>query len=104
MPLKEYGPEPKEYPCRIGIDFWRKKNKKKGKPPTQVFYKYTDAKIDEDGWTDPSLWLPLPFDLCWLKLQDRTRTGWWTGKVWEGLRVKPEDTVVYWKKCHEDMK
>lgn len=100
MPLRFDGPPPKQFPCRIGIDTWTKKGKK-GKRPSQVPYKYTDAKSDIEGWHDPKLWLPLPFDLCLVKLQDRTRVGWWSGKCWEGLRIKPEDCVKYWKR-HED--
>ena len=68
-----------------------------------VPYKYTDAKFDIDGWSDPKKWLPYPYDLCWLKMPDRTRTGWWTGRNWEGMRIKDKDVVLYWKKCTEDM-
>lgn len=108
MPIKESPPSPKQFPCHIGIDFWMKKalKAKKGekqKRDSQVFYKYTDALMDIDGWIDPSLWLPLPFDMCWLKTDIKTKTGWWTGKIWEGLRLKPVEKVLYWKKCNEDM-
>lgn len=107
MPIKESSPKPKQFPCHIGIDSWTKVYErvpgKKLKRPSQIFYKYTDALADIDGWIDPALWLPLPFDMCWLKTDIKTKTGWWTGKGWEGLRLKAEEIVLYWKRCTEDM-
>lgn len=109
MPIKDQPPKPKIFPCKIGIDFWMKVYQKpkdkneKHKRPSQVFYKYTDARMDEDGWIDPIKWLPYPYDLCWLKTMGKTRTGWWTDKNWEGARLKPEEAVFYWKKCNEEM-
>lgn len=95
-------PKPLSFPCRIGIDFWQKKSKKTERM-LSVPYKYTDGEYDCDGWCDPKLWLPYPYDLCWLKTQEKTKTGWWTGRDWEGMRIKPTDKVLYWKKCNEDM-
>jgi len=101
MPAKSEAPAPQKFPCHIGLDFWLKINPIK-KKPLQMFYKYTDADTDIDGWTDPMLWLPIPYDLCWLKTANKTRTGWWTGKIWDGLRLRPEESVLFWKKCNED--
>lgn len=87
---------PTKYPCRIGVDFWMNHQ-------IQIYFKYSDAEGDIDEWVDPMRWLPMPFDLCWLKTHGKTRTGWWTGKDWEGLRLKATENVLYWKKCNEDM-
>jgi len=109
MPSKEESPKPRAFPCKIGIDFWMKTHPKPEDPtkkqrrPSQVFYKYTDAHSDIDGWADPHLWIPYPFDLCYLKTDRKTRTGWWTGKDWDGVRLRSEEKVLYWKKCNEDM-
>lgn len=108
MPINLKSPLPKHFPCQIGIDFWMKKapapaEGKKKRKDSQIFYKYTDAPTDIEGWIDPAWWLPLPFDLCWLKTDIKTKTGWWTGKVWEGLRLKEKEKVFYWKRCTEDM-
>lgn len=109
MPVKDPSPKPKQYPCHIGIDFWTKKYPKpkdktqKPKRPSQVFYKYTDAQMDIDGWVDPAIWLPFPFDLCWVRTETKSKTGWWTGKFWEGGRLKPDEKVLFWKKCNEEM-
>lgn len=26
--------------------------------------------------------------------------GWWTGKIWEGLRLRRDDTVLKWTPLH----
>lgn len=101
MPLNE-APVPKSFPCQVGSDFWQKPSPKTGKM-LSIPYKYTDVKSDIDGWTDPNLWLPYPYDLCWLKTVHKTKTGWWTGRLWEGMRIKEGEKVLYWKKCNEDM-
>lgn len=107
MPIKQIAPTPKKFPCHIGIDFWMKSHEpipgKKSRRPSQIFYKNTDALMDIDGWVDTNYWLPLTFDLCWLKTDQKTKTGWWTGKNWEGSKLKTCESVLYWKRCMEDM-
>lgn len=102
MPPKLESPIPKNFPCRIGVDYWLRysKTKKRNLP---IYYKYSDAIYDCEGWADPMQWLPDPFDLCWLKTLAKTIKGWWSGAVWDGLRLKKNDEVKSWKKCTEDM-
>jgi hypothetical protein len=101
MPLKFTAPKPETFPCQIGIDAWRKRNKRT-KRSYKFTYKYTDAQADGKGWCDPRFWLPLPFDLCILRTNKRTCTGWWTGKEWSGLRLRAPETVLYWKKANDE--
>jgi hypothetical protein len=107
MQNRDVVPSPKHFPCQIGIDFWVKNyervNGKKGRKPSNIFYKNSDVQTDIDGWVNPTLWLPLAFDLCWLKTEKRVCTGWWTGKEWEGLRLKKDESILYWKRCTEEM-
>lgn len=101
MPIKDLSPPPKSFPCTVGVDFWYKFNKTT-KKQQKVFFKYTDAKMDCEGWVDPALWLPMPYDLCRLKCGEKTIPGWWTGKEWDGIRLKATDQVFFWKKAHEE--
>lgn len=54
---------------------------------------------DKDGWVDAKLYLPEPFDLCWLKIApEKLDFGWHTGTSWDGLRVKNTDNIISWKR------
>ena len=59
---------------------------------------YSKVEFDKDGWADASKFIPRDFDLCELKLKDRkARPGWALGPNWDGLNMKPEFEVLYWK-------
>jgi hypothetical protein len=69
-------------------------------PPYQVGkdgFRFTDLKTDYDGWIDAKWVYPFPYDLVFIKTQEKTKPGWWTGYSWEGLRITPEDVPLYWK-------
>lgn len=84
---------------RIGIDLLERETP--SKKIVKLIAKYTDIlrlkQQDIDGWVDPALWLPFPYDIVWLKTETRIKPGWWTGTSWDGLRLKPEEKVLYWK-------
>jgi hypothetical protein len=63
-------------------------------------FTYKDIIYDDDGWADARKYLPADFDLVHLRLKDGTPnlTGWHTGKEWEGLRIKEQDEVTFWKR------
>lgn len=62
-------------------------------------YTYSDVKYDADGWADAKKFIPEDFDLCHLKIKDqKTKSGWSKGYKFDGLRIEPEDEVLYWKK------
>jgi hypothetical protein len=100
MPIRHDSPKPQKFPCRIGIDHWLIPGRT-GRS-AQVIYKYTDAEadMDEDGWVDPALWVPLPYDMVRLKLERKVINGWWTGLEWFGHRLQEKDKVLYWKYEH----
>lgn len=100
MPIKAITPQPKKYPCHIGVHYWFKTNAK-GTRRNAIYFKYTDAQTDIEGWTDPKIWLPLPYDLVLLKTEKKIRRGWWDGFEWVSHRIKPSETVLYWK-CIDD--
>lgn len=56
-----------------------------------------------DGWVYDLAYLPIPFDLMHLKVQEEPRiySGWWTGQDWDGLRLKDEYTTYAWKRNHD---
>jgi hypothetical protein len=62
-------------------------------------YKYSDIP-SEKGWVEVLKFLPIPFDLMYLRVKDKGRTvsGWWNGQNWEGLRLKKEEKVLKWKR------
>lgn len=71
----------KEPPYQVGVDGFLNK----------------DLKKDYDGWVDAKLFLPLAFDLVYMRLERRTIPGWWNGNFWEGMRLLETDCVLYWK-------
>lgn len=70
------------------------------KPPHQIGkngFGVLDIKKDIDGWVDAKIYRPFPYDLVHMKTETKTKSGWWTGLKWEGLRLKADDKVKYWK-------
>lgn len=62
---------------------------------------YHNIPQDPGGWVDASRFLPKCFDLLHLKIQEETKSGWYTGCAWDGKRVLQSDQVLYWKKSRE---
>jgi hypothetical protein len=47
---------------------------------------------------DAKRFLPFEYDLCLLKIKGKfDKKGWHTGLVWDGLILKNDDQVLYWK-------
>lgn len=70
------------------------------KPPYEVTkdgFTYKDIKIGRDGWVNPKMYRPEPYDLVLMRLESKTIAGWWNGCRWEGLRLKESDQVLQWK-------
>ncbi len=70
-------------------------------------FEYHNCKSDYSGWVDANDYLPIPFDLMYLKVIDHetklnlTKYGWWNGHGWDGEKIEKEDKVLYWKRCLE---
>ncbi len=78
---------------KVGRDFVRETGKK---------LSYRTVKTDCDGWVDARKYLPGDYDLMYLKIKNKeSRAGWIVGNKWDGLRVCPDDEVIYWKKKQE---
>ncbi len=68
----------------------------------ETFVKYIDVPLDKDGYADASKYLPVEYDLMFLKIDGKSvRSGWWNGNRWDGLNVNPDDNVLYWKRNME---
>jgi len=70
--------------------------------PKQVgvnFRSYKNVKTDIDGWADVNLFLPLNFDLCYVKTDKRrgTTTAWYTGTIWDSAMLNDDEKVIFWK-------
>lgn len=85
-------------------EFIEKVDKKTGKPKrVEVLYTYKDVFYDIDGWADVSKFLPDDYDLVYMKIDGKkTIPGWICGSSWQGLRLKAEDKVLYWKRKPEE--
>lgn len=62
---------------------------------------YPQVETDYDGWVDSTKFLPGNYDLVTLKTEIETKRGWYTGQTWDGMRVSPDDRILYWKKVKE---
>lgn len=62
-------------------------------------FKYEWLHKDFDGWVDNQKFKPMKFDICLIRTStNRTYPAWWTGDRWDGLRVKRNVEVIYWKR------
>ncbi len=70
----------------------------------EVRLRYTHVPSGRDGWVVDERYKPIPADLMYLRIKDKRKTinGWWEGKQWYGLRLRPEDVVIAWKRNFED--
>lgn len=69
---------------------------------TDKVLSYKTVVSDIDGWVDAKKYLPVDYDLMYLKIKDKpTAHGWIVGRKWDGLKIKPEDEILYWKKKQE---
>jgi hypothetical protein len=64
--------------------------------------KYSDVPSKE-GWVYDPRYKPVPFDLMFFKIKGKlkVKTGWWTGTKWSGLRLRPGDEIIAWKRNYE---
>lgn len=66
-------------------------------------FSYRDVDFDDDGWADAKRFLPHDYDLMYLKLKDKgVISGWVAYEEWQGLRLKSNDEVLYWKRQSEE--
>lgn len=70
-------------------------------PTLDKDWKYSDIEYDADGWVNAGKYLPQDFDLCYLKTDSGNKRGWWTGNVWDGLRLDNKQEIYYWKRISE---
>ncbi len=63
---------------------------------------YSDIQYDGERWANASEFLPYDFDMVYLNVQGskKNKPGWINGEKWDGLNIKPEDTILRWKR-HE---
>lgn len=61
------------------------------------------VKYDEDGWVDATKFLPIDYDLMYLKVDGVKGfiRGWYSGTVWDGLKYQEGQKVLYWKMAKE---
>lgn len=62
---------------------------------------YTALPGGIEAWQTPDEYLPRPFDIVYMDVGRKTITGWWTGNLWMGLRLKKEDKISKWKKARD---
>lgn len=69
---------------------------------TRKILSYKTVKMDVDGWVDAKQYLPRDYDVMYLKIKNKSSSyGWVSGDKWDGLRINPEDEIIYWKKKKE---
>lgn len=76
----------KDYPHTVGSD--------------EFAYRHIPQSVYE--WVDPQYYLPLPYDMCELETDKKIRHGWWNGREWESLRLKPDEIVYHWRRTKDE--
>jgi hypothetical protein len=81
-------------------EYYQVLNKKTGRFSRKpIYFTYKDIEYDIDGWADCKRFLPEDFDLVLMRLKrEKTINGWISGLAWNGLRLKPDDEVLFWKR------
>jgi hypothetical protein len=63
---------------------------------------YAKVEKDRDGWISFSMYCPILFDLVEISTTDKLKfKAWFNGKIWEGLRIKTQPSVVKWRRIKE---
>jgi hypothetical protein len=63
---------------------------------------YRTIQYEKGGWVNAKKFLPEDFDLVYMKIRGKKDiTGWANGYKWEGLRLKDDDEILYWKRKPE---
>ena len=73
------------------------KDKRTGLP---IACRYSDVPTDDQGWVTDLRYIPIYFDMLVVKIRDKPRavSAWFDGKSWIGLRMRPGNVVVAWKR------
>lgn len=81
----------------IQVGITKLRHKKTGKKFT---CKYSDIPADATGWVTAQVYLPITGDMMHLRIEGKLNTvnGWWDGKKWVGLRLRPGNKVTAWKR------
>lgn len=62
-------------------------------------FSYLDIKLDINGWADAKKYMPADYDLMFIKVRNKNIScGWSVGNKWDGLNLKKDDEIMYWKK------
>ncbi len=78
-----------------------KVGQKKGESKSLFCYKH--IIYDIDGWVDAKKYLPLDFDLVYIRVKGRKdQMGWHSTNMWDGLDLKKTDEVLFWKKRFDE--
>lgn len=75
-----------------------------GQPPRICICKYSNVPQDHiTGFVSDPKYKPINFDMTLCKLKDKLKPipGWWDGRRWKGLRFRPNDIVIAWKRMPE---
>lgn len=70
-----------------------------------VLIKYTTLEIKYRNWIPVELYVPFLFDIVEVHTQcGRRLSAWYTGKGWDGYKMKTHYIVIEWKriKTRED--
>lgn len=66
-----------------------------------VKIKYCTLPGGKTAWQPIGEIYPRPFDLVEIKTENQIKPGWWDGRKWVGLRIKPSDTLNSWRVMDE---
>ena len=86
----------KDDTIRLGLwngKIWQKTSYKEKKAPPQLF-----GVVEWSRWAKASVGKPEPYAM--LTLQDsegKKISGWWTGIIWDGYRIKTIKDVSLWR-------
>jgi hypothetical protein len=65
-------------------------------------FSYKEVVCDAEGWVKAEDFLPPDYDLVSVKIGDTTISGWHTGHYWDGLKLRFNEDVIYWKRREEE--
>jgi len=54
--------------------------------------------LNDDKWVDANRFVPIAYDLVYMRMENRTIIGWWAQDRWYARKMKDGEKVKAWKK------
>jgi hypothetical protein len=54
----------------------------------------------KNGWFSTKKYLPLDFDLVYVKFENKILPAWFAFNKWDGIKLPKNPEIEYWRRFH----